>query len=74
MDSGVGGGRQEAKRKSFMDMVKEDVKLVGVRIDSAEDRVTWRQMIGCRHPWRKQPRGKTNTDLFHSVLLGLGIV
>lgn len=42
--------RQEAKRKSFMDVVKDDVKLVGVRIDSAEDRVTRREMIGCGHP------------------------
>lgn len=68
MDAEVGAGRQKAKRKSFMDVVKEDEKLVGVRIDSAEDRVTRRQMIGCCHPGGKNPEGmKTNTDFFSAV-------
>ncbi|KAF7657713.1 hypothetical protein LDENG_00023190 [Lucifuga dentata] len=34
----------------FMDAVKEDMKLVGVREEEAEDRVRWRQMIRCGDP------------------------
>lgn len=48
-----------------MDVVKEDVKLVGARIDSAEDRVTRRQMIGCCHPCREQP--KENEDEYRFI-------
>ncbi|KAF7669317.1 hypothetical protein LDENG_00206530, partial [Lucifuga dentata] len=41
--------RGRPKRK-FMDVVKEDMKLVGVREEEAEDRVRWRQMIRCGDP------------------------
>lgn len=42
-----GGGA----RSRFMDVVKEDMELVGVRGEDAEDcRVRWRRMIGCDHP------------------------
>ncbi|KAF7647373.1 hypothetical protein LDENG_00173260 [Lucifuga dentata] len=37
-------------KRRFMDVVKEDMKLVGVREEEAEDRVRWRQMIGCGDP------------------------
>lgn len=30
-----------------MDIVKEDMKLVGVREEDAEKRVRWRQVIHC---------------------------
>ena len=30
-----------------MDVVREDMKLVGVREEDAEDRIRWRQMICC---------------------------
>ena len=30
-----------------MDVVKEEMKLVGVREEDAEDRVRWRKMIRC---------------------------
>ena len=33
-----------------MDVMKEDMKLLGVREDDAEDRVGWRQMIHCGEP------------------------
>ena len=33
--------------RRFMDVVKQDKKLVGVREEDAEDRVRWRQMIRC---------------------------
>lgn len=31
----------------FMGGVKEDVKFIGVRQEAVEDKVRWRQMIGC---------------------------
>ncbi|KAF7659468.1 hypothetical protein LDENG_00297190 [Lucifuga dentata] len=37
-------------KRRFMDAVKEDMKLVGVREEEAEDRVRWRQMIRCGDP------------------------
>ncbi|KAF7662280.1 hypothetical protein LDENG_00240050 [Lucifuga dentata] len=40
-------GRSERR---FMDAVKEDMKLVGLREEEAEDRVRWRQMIRCGDP------------------------
>ena len=36
-------------RRRFMDVVKEDMKLVGVK-EEAEDRVRWRLMIHCGDP------------------------
>ena len=44
---------QEAKRKTKADiygLVKEDVKLVDVREEDAEERVRWRQVIYCVDP------------------------
>lgn len=38
------GGRA---RRTFMDGVKEDVEMVGVREEDAEGRARWRQAIGC---------------------------
>ncbi|KAF7655665.1 hypothetical protein LDENG_00052730 [Lucifuga dentata] len=37
-------------KRRFMDVVKEDMKLVGVREEEAEDRVRWRQLIRCGDP------------------------
>ena len=37
-------------RRRFMDVVKEDMKVVGVREEDAEDRVRWRQLIRCGDP------------------------
>ncbi|KAF7658937.1 hypothetical protein LDENG_00005840 [Lucifuga dentata] len=37
-------------KRRFMDVVKEDMKLVGMREEEAEDRVRWRQMIRCGDP------------------------
>ena len=37
-------------KRRFMDVVKEDMKLVGVRDEDEEDRVRWRQMIHCGDP------------------------
>lgn len=57
-------GRQEAWMGGWeetMDVVTENTKSVGVREQDAEDIVKWRQMIGCGHPWRKQPTEKEDS-------------
>lgn len=46
----------------FMDVVKEDMKSVGVKEEDAEDRVGWRQTIGCGHSRRKQEEKKKKTQ------------
>lgn len=40
------GGLKWDQREDFMDLVKQDMKLVGVIEDVAEHRIRWRQMIG----------------------------
>ncbi|XP_013866635.1 uncharacterized protein LOC106519479 [Austrofundulus limnaeus] len=37
-------------KRRFMDGVKEDMKVVGVREEDAEDRVTWKQKTHCGNP------------------------
>ena len=37
-------------KRRFMEVVKEDMKLVGVKDEQEEDRVRWRQMIRCGDP------------------------
>jgi hypothetical protein len=37
-------------KRRFMDVVKEDMKVVGVRGEEAEDKARWRQMIRCGDP------------------------
>lgn len=32
-----------------MDVVKEDMKLIGLRKEDAEDRLKWRQIIHCEN-------------------------
>lgn len=39
-----------AEEGSRIFMAGEDTELVGVREKDAEDRVSWRQMIGCSNP------------------------
>lgn len=43
-----------------MDVVKEDMKLVGVGEDDAKVRVRWRHVIGCGHTgtgsWSKEKK------------------
>lgn len=48
------GGRPQ---RSFLDVVKEDMKTVGVREQDARDRVRWRQMMESTH---------THTHTYHN--------
>ncbi|MCJ8729510.1 hypothetical protein PDJAM_G00107270 [Pangasius djambal] len=50
---GHGAARQEAKRKPkrrYMEVINEDMKLVGASVEDAEDRDRWRVMIRCGDP------------------------
>ena len=42
--------RPRGRPKRFMDVIKENTKLVGVREEDAVDRVRWRWMIHCDNP------------------------
>lgn len=41
------GGQEE---EQFVDVVKEDMNLLRVTEEDADERVEWWQMIGCGHP------------------------
>lgn len=41
-----------------MGAVKEDMKVVGVREEDAEDRVRWKTLIRSCYPSRGKPKGK----------------
>ena len=48
---GLPGRRTRGRpKRRFMDVVKEDMKLVGVTEEEAQNRVRWRQMIRCGDP------------------------
>lgn len=53
------GRRSRGRPKSrFMDGVKEDVKVVGVREDDVENGARWRQMSRCDDSFREKLKGK----------------
>ncbi|KAI5622211.1 hypothetical protein C0J50_18273 [Silurus asotus] len=52
-------------RWRFMDVVREDMQVVGVKEADVEDRVVWRRMIRCGDPKWKQP--KEEEDLQYIV-------
>ena len=37
-------------KRRFMDVVREDIKVVGVRGEDTENRVRWRKLIRCGDP------------------------
>ena len=42
------GRRQRGRpERRFMDAVKEDMQVVGVRVEDTENRVKWKMMIRC---------------------------
>lgn len=45
-----------------MDLVKQNMKLVGVREEEAENRFRWRQMIRCGDSVREHKRTKITKD------------
>ena len=45
-----GKRRRGRPKRRFLDVVKEDMKEVGVKEMDIEDRKMWRMMIRCGHP------------------------
>ena len=45
-----GKRRRGRPKRKFLDVVKEDMKEVGVKEKDIEDRKMWRMMIRCGHP------------------------
>ncbi|KAI5085539.1 hypothetical protein C0J45_23706, partial [Silurus meridionalis] len=45
-----GRRKRERPRRRFMDVVREDMQVVGVKDADVEDRVVWRRMIHCSDP------------------------
>ncbi|KAK3542052.1 hypothetical protein QTP86_011352 [Hemibagrus guttatus] len=51
LDMGLPGRRQRGRpKRRYMDVINEDMKLVGARVEDAEDRDRWREMIRCGDP------------------------
>ena len=42
-----GKRKRERPKRRFMDMVREDMQVVGATEEDAEDRKRWKQMIRC---------------------------
>ncbi|KAI5619170.1 hypothetical protein C0J50_21201, partial [Silurus asotus] len=45
-----GGRKRGRSRRRFMDVVREDMLVVGLKKADVEDRVVWRRMICCGDP------------------------
>lgn len=45
-------------KRRLIDVVKEDMKVTGVREEDAEDRVIWRPLFRCGDPRREKPEGE----------------
>ncbi|KAK3574755.1 hypothetical protein QTP86_017515 [Hemibagrus guttatus] len=51
LDMELPGRRQRGRpKRRYMDVINEDMKLVGARVEDAEDRDRWREMIRCGDP------------------------
>ncbi|KAK3526075.1 hypothetical protein QTP70_014653, partial [Hemibagrus guttatus] len=51
LDMELPGRRQRGRpKRRYMDGINEDMKLVGARVEDAEDRDRWREMIRCGNP------------------------
>ena len=45
-----GRRRRGRPKRRFMDAVKEDMQVVGVRIEDTENRLKWKTVIHCGNP------------------------
>ncbi|KAK3533076.1 hypothetical protein QTP70_006575 [Hemibagrus guttatus] len=67
LDMELPGRRQRGRpKRRYMDGINEDMKLVGARVEDAEDRDRWREMIRCGDPWGEGKKAPTKTAL-HSL-------
>lgn len=51
-------------KRRFIDVVKEDMKLVSVREEDAEYRVRWRHLIGCGDRKGEEDQCQKKNELF----------
>ena len=42
--------RRRGRPKRFIDAVKEDMQVVGVRVEDTKNRLKWKTVICCRNP------------------------
>ena len=58
-DAEDGAARKRRRPKGrFMDAAREDMGVVEVMEEDAEDRNNWRWKIRCGDPWREKPERK----------------
>ncbi|XP_060743999.1 uncharacterized protein LOC132857897 [Tachysurus vachellii] len=59
LDMELPGRRQRGRpKRRYMDVINEDMKLVGASVEDAEDRDRWREMICCGDPEGKSRKRK----------------
>ena len=50
-------------KRRYMDAVKEDMPVVGVRVEDTKNRVKWKMVIRCGNPWKGTSRKEKKNDL-----------
>ena len=53
-----------------MDAVREDMQVVGVRVEDTENRVKWKAVVRCGDPWKGTSRKERNKIPQMSLLIG----
>ena len=51
-----GRRRRGRPKRRYVDAVKEDMQVVGVRVEDTENRVKWKTVIRCGDPWKGKSR------------------
>ena len=56
-----------------MDAVKEDMQIVGVRVEDTKNRVKWKTVIRCGNAWKREKQeGEEEEDFyFQAVTISL---
>ncbi|MCJ8728463.1 hypothetical protein PDJAM_G00004720 [Pangasius djambal] len=64
LDMELPGRRRTGRpKRRYMDVINEDMKLVGASVEGAEDRDRWRVMIHCGDPRREKPKEEDGNKL-----------
>ena len=51
-----GTRRRGRPNRRFMDGVKEDMQVVGVRVEDTKESLKWKRVICCGNPWKGKSR------------------
>lgn len=54
---------RRGRPERFVDVMKEHMKIVGVKAEEAEERERWRQRIQCGKPHREQEGENNNEEI-----------